>query len=239
MDLFTAITIGLIGSLHCAGMCGPIAIALPLAKENWLKKISGGILYNFGRILTYGVLGALFGLLGRGMKLAGLQQWASIAIGIIMIVSVIFPFVFREKIKIDNLFSGYAGRMTSGFRKLFTKDSLGSLFMIGLLNGLLPCGLVYVAIAGAINTNDVLMGIAFMMLFGLGTMPMLLGISIMGNMISLGLKKRVSKVIPVFIVILGLLFILRGMSLGIPYVSPKTEKLEVKKEIKTGDPCCK
>ena len=93
--------------------------------------------------------------------------------------------------------------------------------MIGLLNGLLPCGLVYVAIAGAINTNDVLMGIAFMILFGLGTMPMLLGISIMGNMISMGLKKRVSKVIPVFIVILGLLFILRGMSLGIPYVSSK------------------
>lgn len=239
MDLFTAITIGLIGSLHCAGMCGPIAISLPLAKESWLKKISGGLYYNFGRIITYGVLGALFGLLGRGIKLAGLQQWASIAIGIIMIISVLFPFIFREKIKFDKLFSGYSNRLTGGFRKLFTRESLGSLFMIGLLNGLLPCGLVYVAIAGAINTNDVLMGIAFMMLFGLGTMPMLLGISIMGNMISLGLKKRVSKVIPVFIVILGLLFILRGMSLGIPYVSPKTEKLEVKKEIKPGDPCCK
>ena len=107
MDLFTAITIGLIGSLHCAGMCGPIAIALPLAKESWLKKISGGLFYNFGRIITYGVLGALFGLLGRGIKIAGLQQWASIAIGIIMIISVLFPFIFREKIKIDNLFSGY------------------------------------------------------------------------------------------------------------------------------------
>ena len=100
MDLFTAITIGLIGSLHCAGMCGPIAIALPLAKENWLKKISGGLFYNFGRIITYGVLGALFGLLGRGIKIAGLQQWASIAIGVIMIISVFFPFIFREKIKI-------------------------------------------------------------------------------------------------------------------------------------------
>ncbi len=238
MDLITALTIGLIGSLHCAGMCGPIAIALPLSQENWFRKISGGLSYNFGRILTYGVLGSLFGMLGRGIKLAGLQQWASIAVGIIMIISVLFPFIFREKIKISNLFSGYAGRLTIGFRKLFNKDSIGALFMIGLLNGLLPCGLVYVAIAGAINTHDVVMGVAFMMMFGIGTTPMLLGISIMGNMISLGLKRRLSKVIPIFIVMLGLLFILRGMSLGIPYVSPKAEKLEVKKEMKPGEPCC-
>lgn len=239
MDLITALTIGLVGSLHCAGMCGPIAIAIPLARESWLKKISGGLLYNFGRILTYGVLGALFGLLGRGIHLAGLQQWASILIGIIMILSVLFPFVFREKIKIDNLFSGYSGRLTAGFRKLFKNESMISLFFIGLLNGLLPCGLVYVAIAGAINTNDVLMGIAFMMLFGLGTAPMLLGISLAGNMISLGLKKRISKIVPAFVIVLGIIFILRGMSLGIPYISPKAEKLEVKQEMKLGEPCCK
>jgi uncharacterized protein len=239
MDLFTALTIGLIGSLHCAGMCGPIAIAIPLPKENWFGKISGGLLYNLGRILTYGVLGALFGLLGKGIKLAGLQQWASITIGIIMILTILFPFVFREKFKIDNLLSGYAGRLTSGFRRLFKHHSSGSLILIGLLNGLLPCGLVYVAIAGAINTHEVLMGIAFMMLFGLGTTPMLLVISLVGNMISFGLKKRLSKVIPAFVVILGLIFILRGMSLGIPYISPKAEKLEVRQEMKVGEPCCK
>jgi uncharacterized protein len=239
MDLFTALTIGLIGSLHCAGMCGPIAIAIPLAKENWLKKISGGLLYNFGRILTYGFLGALFGLLGRGIKLAGIQQWVSIIIGIIMILLVLFPFILREKFKIDSLFNGYSRRLTDGFRKLFKNESFISLFFIGLLNGLLPCGLVYVAIAGAINTNDVLMGITFMMLFGLGTTPMLLGISLMGSMISIGLKRRFSKVIPAFIVTLGIIFIMRGMSLGIPYISPKAEKLEVKKEMNAGEPCCK
>lgn len=238
MELITALTIGLIGSLHCAGMCGPIAIAIPLVKESWLKKIGGGVIYNFGRIFTYGVLGALFGMLGRGIKLAGLQQWASVLIGIIMIVSVLFPFIFREKIKIDSIFIGYSGRLTTGFRKLFRQESSASLFLIGLLNGLLPCGLVYVAIAGALNTNDIVMGVAFMMLFGIGTIPMLLGISLAGNMISLSLKKKVSKVIPAFIVILGILFILRGMSIGIPYISPKAEKLEVKQEVKAGEPCC-
>ena len=239
MDLFTALSIGLIGSLHCAGMCGPIAIAIPLAKENWMKKITGSLLYNLGRIFTYGLLGALFGMLGRGIKLAGMQQWASIAIGIIMIISVLFPFIFRKKDIIDSLFSGYSGSMIKSFRKQFNKELLTAFFFIGLFNGMLPCGLVYVAVAGAINTNDVVMGIVFMMFFGLGTVPMMFGISMAGNMISIKLKKRVSKVVPAFIVILGIIFILRGMNLGIPYVSPNAKKLEVRKVIKTGEPCCK
>jgi hypothetical protein len=238
MDLITAFTIGLVGSLHCLGMCGPIAIGIPLHKDNWFKKVTGGILYNSGRIITYGILGAIFGLLGRGIQLAGLQQWASIGIGIIMIVSVIFPVIFREKIRIDKLFTGYASRVIGSFRNLFTKSSLSSLLLIGLLNGLLPCGLVYMAIAGALNTNDMMMGIAFMVMFGIGTTPALLILSLAGNVVSSRFKAKAGKVIPVFIVILGLLFILRGMSLGIPYVSPKTQKLEVKQEMNTKEPCC-
>lgn len=238
MDLITALTIGLIGSLHCLGMCGPIAVALPLHRNNWLMKITGGLLYNSGRIITYGILGGIFGLLGRGIQLAGLQQWASIILGIVMILSVLFPFVFREKIKIDKMLSGYAGRLIGRFRNLFAKRTLGNLLFIGLLNGLLPCGLVYMAIAGAINTNDVLMGVAFMMVFGIGTTPALLLLSLAGNVITSGFRKKAARVVPVFIVILGIIFILRGMSLGIPYISPKAEKLEVQQEMKTGEPCC-
>lgn len=238
MELITALMIGLVGSLHCMGMCGPIAIGIPLHKANWLMKISGGLLYNSGRIITYGVLGAIFGLLGRGIQLAGLQQWSSIALGIIMILSVVFPVLFKEKIKIDKIFTGYASRLIGSFRKLFTKSSLGSLLLIGLLNGLLPCGLVYMAIAGAINTNDVMMGVAFMVVFGIGTTPALLAVSLVGNVISINFRNKVKRVIPVFIVILGILFILRGMNLGIPYVSPKTHKLEVQQEMKVGEPCC-
>lgn len=238
MDLITALTIGLVGSLHCLGMCGPIAIALPLHRDNWLMKISGGLLYNSGRIITYGILGAIFGLLGRGIQMAGLQQWASIILGIVMILSVIFPVVFREKIKIEKVFTGYAGRLIGRFRKLFSKRTLGNLLFIGLLNGLLPCGLVYMAIAGAINTNSVVTGIAFMVAFGIGTTPALLLLSLAGNVVTAGFRKKAVKIIPVFIVILGIIFILRGLSLGIPYVSPKAEKLEVQQEMKTGEPCC-
>jgi len=238
MDLITALMIGLVGSLHCMGMCGPIAIAIPLHKNNWLMKISGGLLYNSGRIITYGILGAIFGLLGRGIQLAGLQQWASIGLGIVMILSVVFPVLFKEKIKLDKLFTGYASRLIGSSRKLFAKTSLGSLLFIGLLNGLLPCGLVYMAIAGAINTNDVMMGVAFMMVFGIGTTPALLAVSLLGNVISSAFRYKVRHVIPIFIVILGILFILRGMNLGIPYISPKSQKLEVKTEMKMDEPCC-
>ena len=244
MELITAFMIGLVGSLHCLGMCGPIAVAIPLHKHNWPLKIAGGLLYNIGRTITYGIIGGIFGLLGLGIALAGFQQWASIGLGIIMITSVLFPVVFREKINFDRIFTGYASRLIGRFRNLFKNHSLQSLLFIGILNGLLPCGLVYMALAGAINTNDVLMGIVFMVLFGLGTTPALLILALAGNVLSAGLRRKVSKVVPVFIVILGIIFILRGLSLGIPYISPPAEKLELKQgggmkmEMNMQEPCC-
>lgn len=221
-----ALMTGLVGSLHCIGMCGPIAVALPLGNKSWLHRTFGSLTYNVGRTLTYGILGGLFGLLGQGIEMAGLQQWATILIGVIMIVSVLFPVVFRQKIKIDQVFTGYAGRLIGQFRKLFKKASISSLFVIGLLNGLLPCGLVYVAIAGAISSGSVTSGIIYMVLFGLGTIPIMFAIPLAGNLITSGLRKRFRGAVSAFIVLLGILFILRGLSLGIPYVSPPSKVLK-------------
>ena len=223
---FVALMTGLVGSLHCIGMCGPIAIALPLGRKSWGYRAFGSLTYNIGRTLTYGVLGGIFGLLGQGIEMAGLQRWASILIGIAMILSVIFPVIFRNKIKIDQFLTGYAAGLITHFKRLFKQSSITSLFIIGLLNGLLPCGLVYVAIAGAINTNDVLSGINYMILFGIGTIPVMFVIPIAGNLIGIGLRKKLSGVVSVFIVFLGILFILRGLSLGIPYISPKEKMLQ-------------
>jgi len=238
MDFITPLTIGLIGSFHCIGMCGPIVVALPLKKHNLVSKITGAILYNSGRVLTYSVLGILFGLLGRGIHMAGFQQWTSILLGIAMIISVLFPFVFREKITIAGLFSGFAARLILKLKKLFTDRSYFSLLMIGLLNGLLPCGLVYVAIAGAINSGNILSGALFMMLFGIGTIPLLLIATLASDAIGQRLRSKMQKVVPYFVFMLGVLFILRGMSLGIPYVSPTSEKLAPKTMIEKGS-CCK
>jgi len=222
--IFALIT-GLVGSLHCIGMCGPIAIALPLGKKSLLNRIAGGLAYNSGRIITYGLLGAIFGLLGQGIEMAGLQQWASILLGVAMILSIVAPAVFHGKVKFEQFFFGYAGKLIGSFRKLFAISSLPSLFSIGLLNGLLPCGLVYIAIAGAINTNDLMSGIFYMIIFGIGTIPIMLAIPLLGSMVGNSFRKRYSKVLSGFIIVLGIIFILRGLSLGIPYISPPQKML--------------
>lgn len=225
IELYTGLTIGLIGSLHCIGMCGPIAIALPLGRKSVFDRILGALNYNIGRTITYGLMGGLFGFLGKGLQMAGFQQWASIIMGVVMILSVIFPAIFRGKLDFNRFTGRYAGKLIVKLRTLFGKQSKRNLLLIGLLNGLLPCGLVYVAIAGAINTNDTLTGILFMVMFGLGTIPVMLGIALAGNMLAASVRTKLVKIIPVFIVILGIIFILRGLSLGIPYISPKTQML--------------
>ncbi|MDP3434992.1 MAG: sulfite exporter TauE/SafE family protein [Bacteroidota bacterium] len=238
MDFITPLTIGLIGSFHCIGMCGPIVVALPLKKHNLISKISGAVLYNSGRVVTYSILGILFGLLGRGIHMAGFQRWTSILLGAAMIISVLFPFLFREKITIGNLFTGFSARLIGRLRKLFTDRSYFSLLMIGLLNGLLPCGLVYVAIAGAISSGTVLNGALFMMFFGIGTIPLLLIATLASDAIGQRVRSKMQKVVPYFVFMLGVLFILRGMSLGIPYISPNAEKLAPHVKTEAGS-CCK
>lgn len=221
-----ALTTGIIGSIHCIGMCGPIAVALPLGKKSWPARILGSLTYNSGRVITYGILGGLFGLFGQGIELAGLQQWASIGIGIAMLVSVIFPVLFREKITIDKILTGYASRLITNFRRYFSKSSISSLFIIGILNGLLPCGLVYIAIAGALSSGNIQNGILYMVLFGIGTIPVMFIIPVAGHLIGRGLRKKFRGVVTTFIVVLGIIFILRGLSLGIPYLSPPVKALQ-------------
>jgi len=228
--LISAFVIGLMGSFHCAGMCGPIAIALPLHGNTIPQKIFGGALYNIGRTITYGIMGAIFGLLGQGIQMIGFQQKVSVIMGVVMIISVIFPALFKYQYSMDKSWFSMVGKLKKSIGQLFAIRSFSSLFFIGLLNGLLPCGLVYMAIAGAIGMGNVTEGSLYMILFGLGTIPMLLAISLAGNILSLAVRKKINKLIPVLVVVVGLLFILRGLSLGIPYLSPPKQKIEQKFE---------
>jgi hypothetical protein len=223
LEFASALMLGLVGSLHCAGMCGPIAIALPLNSRSWISRISGGLLYNAGRTLTYALLGAIFGLAGMGLALGGMQHWISIILGAIMILTVLIPKLGATGKKIAGIGNILTGKLKKAFVKLFRIRSYSSLFMIGLLNGFLPCGLVYIALAGALIMSRIHEGAIYMILFGIGTIPMMLAISIAGNLISGRLRQKLTAVIPVFIIILGVLFILRGLNLGIPYISPKLE----------------
>lgn len=228
--LISAFVLGIMGSFHCAGMCGPIAIALPLHGNSAGGKVFGGTLYNLGRTITYGIMGALFGLLGQGMALIGFQQSVSVIMGSLMIISVLFPALFRNQYSLNKSWLSVVGKLKSTIGQMFSIRSYQSLFFIGMLNGLLPCGLVYMAIAGAIGTGSASLGTLYMFVFGLGTIPMLLGISLAGNLVSLAVRNRINKLIPVMVILVGIFFILRGLSLGIPYLSPPREKIEKKFE---------
>lgn len=221
--LLTAFLLGLAGSFHCVGMCGPLALSLPLRGETILLKIWGSILWSMGRIVTYSTMGALFGLIGLGFKMAGYQQVISIAIGVLMILSVVLPSLFKNLRfgKLTALFNP----IRKGMQQLFREKNNKALFLIGIFNGLLPCGLVYLAIAGAIGTANSLMAVSYMALFGLGTLPLLLAVSMLGNILSLTLRNRLNKAVPFVVVVIGIIFILRGLTLGIPYLSPPKEKL--------------
>jgi sulfite exporter TauE/SafE len=228
--LLSALVLGLMGSFHCAGMCGPIAIALPLHGNTILQKVFGGALYNIGRTITYGIMGALFGLLGQGVEMLGFQQKISVVMGALMIISVLFPALFKNKSNLGKSWSHFVGVLKRAIGKMFSIRSFSSLLFIGLLNGLLPCGLVYMAIAGAIGTGNVTQGSLYMILFGLGTIPMMLAISMAGNIMSQAIRTKINKLIPVLVIVVGLLFILRGLSLGIPFLSPPKQKIEQKFE---------
>lgn len=215
-----ALSMGLIGSFHCIGMCGPIAIAIPSKHLHWKNKILDGILYNAGRTLTYGLMGAVFGLLGKGFKLSGLQQGMSVIMGTIIIFSVLMPVLYIKLTNIDKFLNKLLGRLKIVFEKAFSTQSHSSLFTIGILNGFLPCGLVYLAITGAVASGDIWSGWIYMILFGLGTIPVMLTLTLTSKLISHQFRNKIKKIIPIFIIILGILLILRGMNLGIMYISP-------------------
>ena len=217
MALWTAFLLGLVGSLHCAGMCGPLALALPVNSPVFARFLSGRLLYNLGRMVTYAALGAVFGLLGQSFVVMGVQRWVSLAVGIVILVSLILSPRFFSSVQPAKFISV----IKSPFLKLMRNRSLSALFGIGLLNGLLPCGLVYAACAAAMTSDTLLHGSEYMLAFGLGTIPMMLVITLMGQRLQFILRFKLQRLIPVSLAVIGTLMVLRGMALGIPHFSPK------------------
>ena len=225
--LYSAFIFGLISSFHCIGMCGPIAMMLPVDRKNAAKKTTQIITYHLGRLSAYACIGLVFGLVGRGLFLAGFQQKLSIFIGIAMILVILIP----EKIFAKYNFSKPVFRLISKIKATlgsqFKNKSYTSLFTIGLLNGFLPCGMVYVALFGAIAMQNETMGVLYMILFGLGTVPLMSSVVYLNSFLTIRVRNKIQKVIPYVGVIIAILFILRGLGLGIPYVSPSNMSLFV------------
>lgn len=225
--LYSALIFGLISSLHCIGMCGPIAMMLPVDRSNPTKKVIQIMLYQIGRLSAYASLGLIFGILGKGFYMAGIQQHISIIVGILMILIVLIPERLFMKYNFSKPVYKLLSNVKTSLGNQFKRKSPDALFTIGLLNGFLPCGLVYAALFGAIAMQNVTLGVTYMLLYGLGTIPMMSAVVYISNFLSIPLRSKMQKIIPLVTVIIGMLFILRGLGLDIANISPSNMNLFV------------
>lgn len=217
-SIITGLSIGFLGSFHCIGMCGPIALSLPIHNKKKSEKTLVILLYNLGRAVTYAAFGAVLGFISNRFAIVGYQQIVSIIAGALILLFLILTYVFPND---HSLFGKFHLKIQNALSKaLYAKKNNFSYFIIGLLNGLLPCGLVYLAVATAITTGSALNGALLMFAFGLGTFPLMISLLVAGNYISMNVRKKVRKLVPYFIGFMAVLLILRGMNLGIPHVSP-------------------
>ncbi|AOW10903.1 sulfite exporter TauE/SafE family protein [Flavobacterium gilvum] len=228
--LYTAFLFGLISSFHCIGMCGPIAMMLPVERNNPAKKVIQICTYHLGRLTAYGSIGLLFGLLGKGLFLAGIQQQLSIFIGVAMILVILIPEKVFSKYNFSKPVYGWISKIKQNLGSHFKNKSFKSLFIIGLLNGFLPCGMVYVALFGAIAMQSASFGVLYMLLFGLGTVPLMSLVVYINSFLSISFRNNIQKIIPYVGIVIGVLFILRGLGLGIPYVSPSNMSLFIQEK---------
>lgn len=217
--VIAGISLGLVSSLHCIGMCGPLALALPVRHLHKPAQVTAIVLYNAGRIITYSMAGLVMGLAGRRIYLAGFQQSLSIVLGIILLFSTVQYFFFKNRLQPIWLQKCYY-RIQLLMGRCFQPRRLVGYLLPGLVNGLLPCGMVYLAIAGALSTAKVSHSVLFMCSFGAGTLPAMLMLSLFGLRINTSWRQQMKKAMPYIVAGMAVFLIMRGLHLGIPFVSP-------------------
>jgi sulfite exporter TauE/SafE len=218
--LISGLVLGAAGSLHCAGMCGPLCMMLPVQAVSTTRKTFLILSYQLGRILTYSILGAIIGLAGRRFYLTGYQQWFSIGLGSLALLLAILYFFQNTGPEIKFFSRYYRGVQKLVVAALKKAGSFNGSLLLGMANGLLPCGMVYMAILVAVSFSTIGESVLFMALFGAGTLPMMVATAWAGQAIKMQKRLALQKWIPVFIMLTGCLLIIRGLNLGIPFLSP-------------------
>lgn len=208
---YLAVSMGLVSSFHCMGMCGPIALALPVRAGNRWQRVAGSVTYNAGRTLTYGLLGMIVGTIGTSLAWMGFLRYGSVAIGGLMLASVIWPAAVNRHLHLPALWTQAAGRLKQRMTKALKKGNFSGILALGMLNGLIPCGLVYMALVSSVVTGSITGGGMFMLLFGAGTIPAMAGIGLAGQLLTPALRIRFRKITPVLVAVAGIWLIARGI----------------------------
>jgi uncharacterized protein len=219
--MIAGFTLGAAGSLHCVGMCGPLSLALPTGHLSRSKKFISLLIYQSGRIITYSMIGLVFGLAGRSIYLAGYQQGFSMVMGVLVLILALLYFIQKRTIHLSFLNRFYHSIQNIIIRLLKSSKNTTGFLLMGMANGLLPCGMVYIALAATLSLSQIIESVLFMALFGAGTLPAMMIVGYAGQLIKPDIRRSFQKAIPVFIALMGVVLILRGMNLGIPFISPE------------------
>jgi hypothetical protein len=209
--ILSAWVMGFVGSTHCIGMCGPLAMSLPMRSQQVPDRMFSALVYNLGRITTYAFYGSLIGLTQSLVLPFLFQHELSVIIGILLVLMSIYFLVFKKTI---TAFSNnrFYQLVTTTLGKLYQKNSIQNLYFIGVLNGLLPCGLVYLALASAFATGSMYKSILFMSFFGLGTLPAMWSMVFFAQYFSPLIRTYLRKIYPFIFAITGIMLIMRGLS---------------------------
>ncbi len=218
--MWTAFVLGFFGGAHCILMCGPLVWYLKLQRSNY--KARGFLLHQIGRLFGYVFLGFVAGMVSYGFSLMLLHKYIALALGIVLCYSAItsfLPSLDFLRIKKLNVLSRWIGTFQSKIKNT-------SLVVIGFINAFLPCGLIYVALAASTAFFDPAKGAVYMLFFGLGTLPAL-GVSyVIPQNFTLKLQST-RWLLPLITGLVGILLVLRGLTIGIPYISPQENQLNV------------
>ncbi|MDQ1266782.1 MAG: uncharacterized protein QG635_1934 [Bacteroidota bacterium] len=233
MEIIAGFMMGILGSFHCLGMCGPLVLAIPSRNQSRISIAIDSLLYNLGRTATYTIMGALAGLIGASLSLAVYQKNVSIIAGVMLLLLALIPKKWESMLSEIIIIRDINNGLKKIFGRIIGRKTIASYPLIGLLNGLLPCGLVYMALTASIASGTVAGASAFMLFFGLGTIPMMASLFIVKNMFTPGIRRKINRLIPFGVAIVAVILILRGMGLGIKYVSPALPE-----HIKGKPACC-
>ncbi len=206
---------GLLGSSHCAGMCGGFALALGSHQRGLARNLSRQVVYGLGRVFTYSAGGAAAGyagwrLTGELRLLVNVQAILCVAAGVLLIVQGLAGAGLLRRL--PTLFLGSPCLSAGLFGSLLRETRLRSVFLGGVVNGLLPCGLVYAYLALAASSGGLAAGALTMGLFGLGTLPVLALVGCGGQFLGLAARRHVFRVAAWCVVLTGVLSVARGVS---------------------------
>jgi uncharacterized protein len=215
--MYLAISIGFLGSIHCIGMCGPLAMGVSsfYPQSRWIQ-FSKMLSYNMGRIGTYAFLGLLLGIIGKALIMTEVQKFVSILSGVFLIVLFLLSLDTEQFLSKFQGYKNYLKRYNQWFAQMMNQFKTVPPFILGAINGLLPCGLVYLAMLGAMTSGGIEQGVLFMSLFGLGTLPAMMITVLFGRELLNLSNLRLRRLIPWLQMCLGIYLIYRGIVVDMP-----------------------